>query len=68
MDRNHPDCRVTKEDDVCVCGDYRSNHKDSYGPCEHNKSAGGLGHGGAPDCEQFRFSMTFVEEQEIYGK
>jgi hypothetical protein len=38
--------------DVCVCGDYRKQHKDGVGACMCN----GLGHGGAPACYRFELS------------
>lgn len=44
------------DDDVCMCGDYRSQHQGGNGACKFNTSCGGIGHGGADDCTQFRFS------------
>lgn len=38
--------------DICECGDYRHQH-DAAGRCCFNKP-GGIGHGSAPDCVEFR--------------
>jgi hypothetical protein len=39
--------------DICFCADWRDEHRND-GACRLN----GLGHGGAPECEQFRFART----------
>ena len=44
--------------DVCKCGDYRRDHKDSVGPCRHNK-LNDLTHG-MQDCTKFRFASPAV--------
>ncbi len=39
---------------ICVCGDYRYQHKGNTGACELN----GLGHGGAPACHEFTLASN----------
>ena len=41
--------------DVCECGDYRHQHEDGTGACCFNRPDG-IGHGGAANCNKFRFS------------
>lgn len=40
--------------DLCMCGDFRSDHRNGKGPCSLNQ----LGHGGAPNCNRFRFASA----------
>lgn len=42
--------------DLCVCGDYRRQHR-ADGPCLLN----GLGHGGSGDCSRFRLAGPFTD-------
>ena len=52
--------------DVCECGCYRFQHWRGTGPCIFNKDdplAPGLGHSGAPDCQEFRLSL---EHDEVF--
>lgn len=54
----HRTC-VTREAarfDICECGDYREQHE-ANGACRLND----LGHGGAPDCHEFRLSKLSSE-------
>lgn len=47
---------MTDDLDLCVCGDYRRQH-DEHRRCKLN----GLGHGGAPDCQNFTLFLTARE-------
>jgi len=49
-------------DQICVCGDPRRDHKGGDGPCSFNKPEG-LGHHGAPNCDEFR-ADPFLDESK----
>lgn len=53
-------------DDICVCGDYRKHHR-TDGRCLFNRHGfGNVGHGGAPDCDEFRLSHQLLKEAECH--
>lgn len=48
-------------DDLCYCGDRRSDHADGGGACKLNGLGHGVGSATAGECEQFRFSRYAAE-------
>lgn len=55
---------MTDPKDVCVCGDYRDQHKDGSGVCVFSVGNRGDGHFGAGRCERFRLSKPVEAEQK----